>query len=48
LDRDRLMDGLIGMGGNHKSFEEEGLVQDIRDRSIPYDMAAPSDSPCII
>jgi pimeloyl-ACP methyl ester carboxylesterase len=34
-----------GMGGNHKSFEEEGLVQDIRDRSIPWDMAAPSAGP---
>lgn len=31
-----------GMGGSHRSFEREGLVDDVRTRNLPFDMAAPN------
>lgn len=31
-----------GMGGNHRSFENEGLVADVRARKLSYDMMAPN------
>jgi hypothetical protein len=31
-----------GMGGSHRSFEEEGLVADVRAMGLPFDMAAPN------
>jgi pimeloyl-ACP methyl ester carboxylesterase len=33
---------LRGIGGSHRSFESEGLVADIRERGLPYDMVAPN------
>jgi pimeloyl-ACP methyl ester carboxylesterase len=33
---------LRGIGGDHASFAEEGLVADIQSRGLPYDMAAPN------
>lgn len=33
---------LRGLGGSHHTFEEEGLVADIRARELPFDMAAPN------
>lgn len=31
-----------GIGGSHRSFEREGLVQDVRAMGLPFDMAAPN------
>jgi hypothetical protein len=31
-----------GIGGSHTSFEEEGLVDDVRTMDLPFDMAAPN------
>ena len=31
-----------GMGGSHRSFEEEGLVDDVRTHNLPFDMVAPN------
>jgi len=31
-----------GIGGSHRSFEEEGLVDDVRAMELPFDMAAPN------
>jgi len=31
-----------GLGGTHRSFEHEGLVSDVRERRLPYDMIAPN------
>jgi pimeloyl-ACP methyl ester carboxylesterase len=31
-----------GIGGSHRSFEEEGLVAGVRGRGLPFDMAAPN------
>jgi pimeloyl-ACP methyl ester carboxylesterase len=31
-----------GIGGSHTSFEEEGLVDDVRTMGLPFDMAAPN------
>jgi len=31
-----------GIGGSHRSFEEEGLVADVRTMGLPFDMAAPN------
>jgi hypothetical protein len=31
-----------GIGGSHRSFEEEGLVEDVRSMGLPFDMAAPN------
>jgi pimeloyl-ACP methyl ester carboxylesterase len=42
LDEKRLIVFMRGLGGSHESFEKEGLVDDIRDRNMPYDMAAPN------
>ena len=39
---ERLMVFLRGMGGNHHSFEKEGLVSDVCDRMPAYDMVAPN------
>jgi len=33
---------LRGIGGSHHSFEEEGLVDDVRACGLPFDMAAPN------
>jgi pimeloyl-ACP methyl ester carboxylesterase len=33
---------LRGIGGSHRSFESEGLVADIRERGLPFDMVAPN------
>jgi len=33
---------LRGIGGGHRCFEEEGLVDDVRACGLPYDMAAPN------
>ena len=33
---------LRGIGGSHRSFEEEGLVKDVRDLRLPFDLAAPN------
>jgi pimeloyl-ACP methyl ester carboxylesterase len=38
----RLFVFMRGMGGSHRSFEQEGLVADVRDRKLPFDMAAPN------
>ena len=37
----RLFVFLRGIGGSHHSFEDEGLVADVRERGLPFDMAAP-------
>jgi len=42
LQHKRLIVFMRGMGGSHESFEKEGMVDDIRNRHIPYDMAAPN------
>jgi len=42
LEHKRLIVFMRGMGGSHESFEKEGLVEDIRSRHMPYDMAAPN------
>lgn len=31
-----------GIGGSNASFEEEGLVDDVRNLNLPFDMAAPN------
>ena len=31
-----------GIGGSHRSFEKEGLVDDVRTNNLPFDMAAPN------
>lgn len=31
-----------GIGGSHRTFEEEGLVEDVRTMGLPFDMAAPN------
>jgi hypothetical protein len=31
-----------GIGGSHRSFEAEGLVDDVRTMGLPFDMAAPN------
>ncbi|MGD9330252.1 MAG: alpha/beta fold hydrolase [Desulfobacterales bacterium] len=31
-----------GIGGSHRSFEQEGLVDDVRTMNLPFDMAAPN------
>ncbi|PKN71059.1 MAG: alpha/beta hydrolase [Deltaproteobacteria bacterium HGW-Deltaproteobacteria-12] len=33
---------LRGMGGSHRSFEQEGLVADVWARGLPFDMVAPN------
>jgi pimeloyl-ACP methyl ester carboxylesterase len=33
---------LRGIGGSHKSFASEGLVDDVRARGLPFDMVAPN------
>ncbi|OVE81042.1 hypothetical protein BVY04_04320 [bacterium M21] len=33
---------LRGFGGGHKIFEEKGLVQQVLDRELPFDMVAPA------
>ncbi len=33
---------LRGLGGSHRSFEAEGMVEEVRKRSIPFDMVAPN------
>lgn len=33
---------LRGLGGSHRSFEEEGLIEDTRQRGIAFDMVAPN------
>jgi pimeloyl-ACP methyl ester carboxylesterase len=38
----RLFVFMRGMGGSHRSFEQEGLVADVRERELPFDMAAPN------
>jgi pimeloyl-ACP methyl ester carboxylesterase len=38
----RLFVFLRGIGGDHQCFEEEGLVEDVWHRGLPYDMAAPN------
>ena len=38
----RLIVFMRGLGGDHRSFEEEGLVADVRERQLPYDMVAPN------
>jgi len=40
--KERLIVFMRGMGGNHFSFEKEGLVADICERHAPYDMVAPN------
>jgi len=42
LQHKRLIVFMRGMGGSHRSFEKEGLVEDIRNRRMPYDMIAPN------
>ena len=42
LDNKRLFVLLRGLGGSHHSFEEEGLVADVLERGLPFDMAAPN------
>jgi pimeloyl-ACP methyl ester carboxylesterase len=41
LGHKRLIIFMRGLGGSNKSFEKEGLVADIRNRHMPYDMVAP-------
>jgi predicted esterase len=31
-----------GIGGSHRAFEEEGLVDDVRAMRLPFDMVAPN------
>ena len=31
-----------GIGGSHRSFEKEGLVGDVQNMGLPFDMAAPN------
>lgn len=38
----RLFVFLRGIGGSHHSFEEKGLVADVRARGLLFDMAAPN------
>lgn len=45
LDHKRLIVFMRGLGGDNKSFEKEGLVEDVRNRHMPYDMVAPNASP---
>lgn len=45
LGHKRLIIFMRGLGGNHKSFEKEGLVDDVRTRHMPYDMRAPNAHP---
>ena len=40
--KERLIVFMRGMGGNHRSFEKEGLVADICDRMPPFDVVAPN------
>jgi pimeloyl-ACP methyl ester carboxylesterase len=42
LQHKRLIVFMRGLGGTHESFEKEGLVEDIRNRHMPYDMTAPN------
>lgn len=37
-----LMVLLRGIGGGHQIFEEKGIVQNVIDRKLPYDMIAPA------
>ena len=39
---DNLFIFMRGIGGSHRSFEEEGLVADVRTMGLPFDMAAPN------
>ena len=38
----RLFVFLRGMGGSHRSFEKEGLVEGVQARGLPFDMVAPN------
>ncbi len=38
----QMMVFMRGLGGNHHSFEDEGLVANVCDRSLPFDMVAPN------
>jgi pimeloyl-ACP methyl ester carboxylesterase len=38
----RLFVFMRGMGGSHRSFEKERLVDDMRARRLPFDMVAPN------
>jgi pimeloyl-ACP methyl ester carboxylesterase len=42
VEHKRLIVFMRGLGGSHESFEKEGLVEDVRTRHMPYDMAAPN------
>jgi len=42
VSNERLIVFMRGLGGNHRSFEQEGLVADVRNRNLPYDMVAPN------
>jgi pimeloyl-ACP methyl ester carboxylesterase len=33
---------LRGRGGSHEDFASEGLINDVKTRNLPYDMAAPN------
>ncbi|MEE9911745.1 MAG: alpha/beta hydrolase [Deltaproteobacteria bacterium] len=38
----RLFVFMRGIGGSHHTFEEEGLVADVWERGLPFDMVAPN------
>ncbi len=40
--RPHLIVFLRGQGGSHRSFEKEGFVSAVRQRSLPFDMVAPN------
>lgn len=45
LQHKRLIVFMRGLGGDNESFEKEGLVDDVRNRHMPYDMVAPNAHP---
>ena len=42
VDNPRMFVFLRGLGGSHQSFEEEGLVADVLECGLPFNMAAPN------